>query len=341
MAEVAADQWMSDVEGPSNVALILGVPIDDVTMDETIDRIFQLVDDGKSNRRMHQIATVNVDFVVNAVRDPELRSLMRTTSLSLPDGMPIIWGSRLIGSPLRTRVAGADLVARIAERAETCGTKVVLFGAAPVVAQRAAAALVGCYPGANVTGTAGPFFRTVDELTIDDLKCLRALAPDICCVAFGNPKQELFIARFGRELGIPVMVGVGGALDFLAGERRRAPAWMQRIGLEWLHRVLTEPRRLVRRYLRDAVVFFPRLTLQALHGRPSRRIGTITIHRDHGQMVIDLTGLEAADNRAAGVIAAAIRSERTAGRHVEVHGTLAPQFRKIPGLAEFVGEAQR
>ena len=187
----------------ARAALILGVPVDDVTFAETVDLIFDLVADGQATGRTHQVATVNVDFIVNAVRDPSLGAILRRTSLSIPDGMPVVWGARLMRTPLRTRVAGADLVAAIAERAASTGTTVHLFGAAPGIADRAAALLRDRFPGAAITSEAGPMIKRVDELDPIELDSLRASRPDICCVAFGNPKQEQFIDRFGDDLADP------------------------------------------------------------------------------------------------------------------------------------------
>lgn len=262
---------MTAVGSPPSVASILGVRVDDVTMDEVIDRIGELVADGRRTARCHQVATVNVDFVVNALEDPQLATIMAATALSLPDGMAIVWGSRLLGTPLRTRVAGADLVPALAERAARDGLRLALYGGAPGVAVRAARLLSARHPDAEIWATAGPVFGRPDELTIADVAPLRDADADICCVAFGNPKQERFIARFGSSLGIPVMIGVGGTLDFLVGEQRRAPRWMQRTGLEWLHRASTDPRRLARRYARDAVVFLPRIGRDAVTTRWRRR----------------------------------------------------------------------
>jgi N-acetylglucosaminyldiphosphoundecaprenol N-acetyl-beta-D-mannosaminyltransferase len=319
--------------------LVLGVPVDDVTFDETIDLVFALVADGRATGRMHQIATVNVDFVVNAVRDPSVAAIMRRTSLSIPDGMPVVWGARLEGTPLRTRVAGADLVAAIVERAATTGAKVHLYGAAPGVADAAAALLRERHPTAVVTSDAGPVIPDVDALDPAAVEPLRAAAPDICCVAFGNPKQERFIARFGAELGIPVMIGVGGSLDFLVGEQRRAPEWMQRSGLEWLYRAGTEPRRLAGRYARDAFVFGPRLLGEVWRGFRGRRRGSLRIEERDDLTTLDLSALERADNTAAAEITTALRTAARAGRRVAVvppsrGGALEP----IPGLAALVAE---
>jgi N-acetylglucosaminyldiphosphoundecaprenol N-acetyl-beta-D-mannosaminyltransferase len=238
---------------------ILGVPVDDVDMDEAVDRIVALVHDGRRTGRCHQVATVNVDFVVNALDDRELTTIMQSTALSIPDGMAIVWAARMLGEPLRTRVAGADLVPALAERAAGEHLRLALYGAAPGVADRAARVLTERTPGAEVWADPGPVFGDVAELTDRDVEALAGARPDIACIAFGNPKQERFIARFGPELGIPVMIGVGGSLDFLVGAQRRAPRWMQRSGLEWFHRAASDPQRLAGRYARDARAFFPRL----------------------------------------------------------------------------------
>jgi N-acetylglucosaminyldiphosphoundecaprenol N-acetyl-beta-D-mannosaminyltransferase len=270
------------MRGTGRTASILGMPVDDVTMDEAVDRVVELVHDGRLTGRTHQVATVNVDFVVNAVHDAPLHALMQRTSLSIPDGMPIVWASRAMRTPLRTRVAGADLVPALAARAAVEGLTISLFGAAPGVADRAAAMLSDRYPGARVVGDAGPYFRSIDDLSVDDLDTLRAVEADICCVAFGNPKQEQFIDRFGSALGIPVMIGVGGTLDFLVGKKRRAPEWMQRTGLEWAHRAATEPRRLARRYWRDGMVFGPRIARQIWSERraPTRPFEPVLLDAD-------------------------------------------------------------
>jgi exopolysaccharide biosynthesis WecB/TagA/CpsF family protein len=318
----------------SGVAWVTGVPVDDVTMDEAVERVFELVRDGRASGRCHQVATVNVDFVVNALRDPALRSVMHRTSLSIPDGMPIIWGSRLLGTPLRTRVAGADLVGALVARAAADGAVVSLYGAGPGIAARAAEVLRRAHPGATVVADEGPAFGDVDELSIERLHHLRELRPDICCVAFGNPKQERFIERFGAELGIPVMIGVGGTLDFIVGEKRRAPAWMQRSGLEWLHRAASEPRRLAGRYARDAFAFGPALVSQAWRGRPAPDTSSNDVHVDDGDGVVHVKGDRSADNVVAAELAAALRSAWRDGRRPTVRCASPSSLSRVVGLAE-------
>ena len=313
--------------------LVAGVPVDDVTMDEAIDLIVALVRDGRTRGVTHQVATVNVDFVVNALRDESLMSILRDTSLAVPDGMPVVWAARALGVPMRERVAGADLVPALVGRAAQLGLDVVLYGAGPGIADRASALQRREVPGAVVLGDAGP--PDADAVRgLDELGAVINSGPDICCVAFGNPKQERFIARFGAELGIPVMIGVGGTLDFLVGTKRRAPRWMHRLGVEWLHRALSEPRRLVGRYLRDARYFFPAVARQARLGR-GRDGGEIRVRfDDDGEVDLDLTGAGALDNRTSAQIVSILRSARRRGATVRTTGIEAVETRGAPGLIE-------
>jgi N-acetylglucosaminyldiphosphoundecaprenol N-acetyl-beta-D-mannosaminyltransferase len=248
-------------------AVLLGAPVDDVTITEAVERIMEMVEVGRATGRVHQVATVNVDFLVNAAHDPSLLSLLQRTDLAVPDGMPIVWGSRLVGTALQQRSTGVDLLPALVERAAMAGVRVCLFGAAPGVAGRAAQILSERYAGAHVVGLEAPVVGPDGTMDERHLEPIRAARPDVVSVALGNPKQEWWIARHGPTLGAPVLIGIGGTLDFLTGVTRRAPPWMQRSGLEWLHRALSEPRRLAGRYASDLVVFAPRLVAQAWRGR--------------------------------------------------------------------------
>lgn len=251
--------------------LAFGIPIDDLTMVETLDIIDELVVDGRRSGRSHQIATVNVDFLVNALNDERLRQLLQRVALNIPDGLPLVWASRLSGVALRERVAGADLVPMIAAQAARRQWRIHFFGSSPAVAERALDLLRVRHPDAHLTGDSGP--RIVDPSVVDPsvLDAIAAEQPDILCVALGNPKQEWFAATYGALLGVPVTIGIGGSLDMLVGERRRAPEWVQRAGVEWIYRAAQEPRRLGRRYLNDAIKYPPRFGRYARelsqHGR--------------------------------------------------------------------------
>jgi N-acetylglucosaminyldiphosphoundecaprenol N-acetyl-beta-D-mannosaminyltransferase len=256
--------------GVRAVVEILGVPIDDVTMEEAVERITGFVETGRETRRAAQVATVNVDFVVQATRNPALMDILHRTALSIPDGMPLVWGSRLLGTPLRERVAGADLVPALAQRGAAAGMRIYLFGAAPGVAEHAASLLAERFPGLDVTGDEGARVSPSGEMEPAALEPIVAFRPDIVCVALGNPKQEFWIERYAAAVGASVYIGVGGTLDLLVGEKRRAPGWVQRAGLEWVFRAAQEPRRLAGRYAKDLVVFLPKLARQVCTERRHR-----------------------------------------------------------------------
>jgi len=260
-------------------ALLFGVPVDDVTMDEAVAAIGRLVASGRRQRRTHQVATVNVDFLVNAETDHSNRALLQAADLSIADGMPILWGARSAGMPLRERVSGADLVPALAGRAGPEGWHIHLFGSSPGTAEAAAELLRGRFPGARITADSGPIISDVSAVDEDVLTRITSLDPDILCVALGNPKQERFIANNRDRLRTPVMIGVGGTFDLLIGDKKRAPVWVQRIGLEWVVRVAQEPRRLAQRYARDAWIFFPRLVteLRVLRREHRSTRGTVQI----------------------------------------------------------------
>jgi N-acetylglucosaminyldiphosphoundecaprenol N-acetyl-beta-D-mannosaminyltransferase len=244
---------------PRPPAVLFGVAIDDLSMDETVDVVGDLVASGRRQGRTHQIATVNVDFLVNALADERVRRLLQRADLCLADGMPVVWGARASRMPLRDRVAGADLVPALAERAASTGWRIHLFGSTAGTAERSADLLRRKYPGVHVTADSGPIIADIDRVDEAVLASIATIDPDILCVALGNPKQERFIDAYRDRLRTPVMIGVGGTLDMLVGDKRRAPEWVQRVGMEWVVRAAQEPRRLGKRYAHDARVFFPRL----------------------------------------------------------------------------------
>jgi exopolysaccharide biosynthesis WecB/TagA/CpsF family protein len=323
---------------------VLGVPVDDLTLDETVDVIGDLVEAGRAAGRTHQVATVNVDFVVNALGQPDLHEILRRTELAIPDGKPLVWVSALAGTAIRERTAGADLVGALAARAATTGWRILLFGGAPGVADAARERLQERHPGADVLAAEAPMIDadgTTDETTLDRLAELRA---DIVCVALGNPKQERWIARHRERVGAPVYVGVGGTLDFIVGRTKRAPAWMQRVGLEWLHRALSEPRRLAARYAKDIVVFVPRALLAAVLGRIAvwragsapHDVLTATSPDDETVTVTVRPGSDR-DPRRIAALATAVRTARRSGRTARVQGA-SETLRRRAGVPADVGD---
>ncbi|NJN18384.1 MAG: WecB/TagA/CpsF family glycosyltransferase [Oscillochloris sp.] len=235
--------------------IILGVPVDALTFESALERIDEFVALGRKTGKSHQIATINADFVVNALHDPDLRHILRTADMTTADGAPVVWAARLLGVPLHDRVAGADLVPALAERAAQRGYSLYLLGGRPGVAERAAAILQQRNPGLQIAGIAAPPVSSVVEMDPAVLEDIRRAKPDMLLVAFGNPKQEKWINMYRADLGVPVCIGVGGTLDMIAGVTRRAPEWAQRNGMEWLFRLVQEPRRLWRRYVRDGLYF--------------------------------------------------------------------------------------
>ena len=246
-------------------ASILGIPVDDVTMDEAVDRIAAMIEHGRTSGRVHQIATVNVDFVCNAIHDHGLMRILGRTDLSIADGMLLVWGSR--GSARHcVNVWLVPIWCRrwwsVRLRADTgC------ISSAPPRRWRSRRPPC-CASGfrAPRSWPSGTMFADPADMDPAALVPIKAARPDICCVALGNPKQERWIERFGADVGAPVVIGVGGTLDFVSGTKRRAPQWAQRYGLEWVHRAVTEPRRLIRRYARTSSS--SRLGWHARSGRP-------------------------------------------------------------------------
>jgi N-acetylglucosaminyldiphosphoundecaprenol N-acetyl-beta-D-mannosaminyltransferase len=210
----------------------LGVRVDDVTIEEALSIIAGFVEEG----RPRQVATVNPEFVMAAQRNPEFKSVLNAADLCVPDGVGIEWASWLLRHPLRGRVPGVDLVWRLAGLAAEHGWSIFLLGGFHGVGRKTAERLRQHYPGLRVAGAYEG--HPQDDLAIERV---RAVGPDILLVAYGAPAQDLWIARHKDALRVPVSIGVGGSFDFIAGRARRAPVWLRRLGLEWLHRLAKEP----------------------------------------------------------------------------------------------------
>ncbi len=214
---------------------ILGVAVDDVTEDEALERIAGFVARGGP----HQVVTLNPEFVMEARRSTAFRRVLAAADLATPDGFGLLLVARWRGTPLRERVTGVALTQRIAARAAERGWSLFLLGAAPGIAERAAAALQGAYAGLRIAGCYAGSPRGVEE---PDLRArIAAARPDILLVAYGHPAQDLWIARNQPLLRVPVAIGVGGTFDELAGVVPHTPGWMQRLGLKWLHRLIRQP----------------------------------------------------------------------------------------------------
>lgn len=237
----------------------LGIPVHNVDSRESL----QILDAFIRERKPRQVVTVNPEFVMAARRDAAFRDVLLRADLSLPDGVGLLLGARILGTPLKERVTGVDTVLRVAALAAERGYRLYLLGAAPGVAEEAAARLMQAYPGLRIAGTYAGSPAPEEEDAI--VARVTAAAPDVLFVAYGAPKQDLWIARNLGRLGVPVAMGIGGAFDFIAGRAKRAPLWMQRMGLEWLHRLIHQPWRWRR------MLALPRFLFTVIADRLTRR----------------------------------------------------------------------
>lgn len=223
------------------------VLVDALGFDEALRRVEQLVDRGEGGA----VFTPNVDHVVIADRDPAFRSAYARASLALADGQPLVWASRLVGHRLPEKVSGSDLFLPLMHLAARRAFKVYLLGAGPGVASAAAGKLRDDL-GVVVCGVDAPAIGLEPAPDEDEVVArIAAARPALLVVCLGAPKGERFIDRNRARLGAAVALSLGGTLDFYVGRVRRAPRWMRRGGLEWLYRLVQEPRRLARRYLMD------------------------------------------------------------------------------------------
>jgi N-acetylglucosaminyldiphosphoundecaprenol N-acetyl-beta-D-mannosaminyltransferase len=222
--------------------------------------------DAATSMTGHWTITANLDHLRRYKRDPIAKELMDRADLVVADGMPLIWASRLVGTSLPERVTGSNMIWSISEAARSRRQSVYLLGGDPGVAERAAQILVERYEGLDIAGTLCPpigFEKDVYELD-RILREITEAAPQIVFVALGFPKQDLLIKRLRRAFPGASYIGVGISLSYITGEVPRAPGWTHTLGLEWLYRLLREPRRLVRRYLLDGVPFALRLLASAI-----------------------------------------------------------------------------
>ncbi|RMF26233.1 MAG: glycosyltransferase [Chloroflexi bacterium] len=248
------------LEDPPRVN-ILGVGISAINMAIAL----RIIEGWISRGEPHYVCVTPVHSVMECQRDPELRRIYNASGMTTPDGMPLVWLSRLYGYHHVDRVYGPDLMLALCERSIKRGYRHFFYGGAEGVPERLAARLQSRFPGLIVAGTYSPPFRPLrpdeDEQIV---QLINETSPDIVWVGLGSPKQERWMAEHIDRLTAPVLIGVGAAFDFHTGRKPQAPRWMQRSGLEWLFRLLTEPRRLWRRYLINNPLFIALVVLQAL-----------------------------------------------------------------------------
>lgn len=318
---------------------ILGMPFDKVTTNDALDIFGGMIASGKP----HYVVTPNVDFAVQAQHDRELRRILAGADLVLCDGMPLVWASRVLGNALPERVTGSDIVPKLLQEAARRQWRVFFLGGSEGSVALAAQNATARFPGLQMVGAYSPPFKPLPEMNHEEILCkIRAAQPDILLVAFGCPKQEKWISQNYQAAGVPLCIGVGATIDFLAGKVQRAPRWMQRSGMEWLFRLLQEPRRLFRRYYTDLKVFTQAVTRQWWKLRPSflttrpglarsetlafgdiefircsGRLDAETVHRfqelwslpatNHAHLLLDLSEVKFIDSSGVGVL---IRSQK-------------------------------
>lgn len=230
---------------PLNRCSIWNVPFDQVDLSEAVDRIARLI----QRRQPSYVITANLNYVMLHNQSAEVQAITRDADLILADGQPIVWRSKLGRSKLPTRVAGSEMIYQLAQRASHQGWRIYFLGGEPGVAAVCAERLVRLYPGLQVAGVESPPFRqlSAEEQLAQDQRIQEA-GTDLLLVAFGQPKGERWIHQHYRRLSVPVSIQLGASFDFIAGTATRAPQIWQKLGLEWAHRMMSDPRRLVPRY---------------------------------------------------------------------------------------------
>jgi len=216
---------------------LLGVRVDDVTMESALRIIERFVQEGEPR----QVVTLDASMCVMAQSDADLRKIVLNAGLVTPDSAGVLWACRRKGHPLGGRVSGVEIVEKLCERSAGSGHSLFFLGSAPGVAGLAAGAMSHKYPGCRIVGVNDGFFGPDQEPEI--INRIKSAATDVLCVAMGIPKQEKWIARNMQSLGVPVLIGVGGTFDVLSGGVKRAPSWMQKANVEWLYRLFKNPRK--------------------------------------------------------------------------------------------------
>lgn len=231
---------------------LFGVRVHAVSMEEALGHVLRFVREGTPR----QVVTADSSMVVMAQGDTHLLDIINHADLVTPDSIGILWACRRRGVRMPERVSGVDLVVRLAQVSAQTGLRLYLLGAKPGVAEEAARRLQARYPGVCIVGWHHGYFPPKSDAEV--IEQVREARPEVLCVAMGIPKQEKWIARYREMLGVPVSIGVGGTFDVLSGQVRRAPLWMQRMGMEWLWRVGHNPRKI------SKVMLLPRFAWMVL-----------------------------------------------------------------------------
>ncbi|GAB3772310.1 N-acetylglucosaminyldiphosphoundecaprenol N-acetyl-beta-D-mannosaminyltransferase [Nocardioides ginsengisegetis] len=241
--------------------LLFGLEVDPVTLPEVV----AMAEEAISTRRRLLIGVVNAAKVAKLKADQVLRDSLLECDVLLADGQSVVWASRILRRPLPERVTGIDLFESLLALADRQRLRVYLLGATPAVLSRVEQEIATRYPGAVVAGSCDGYYRPEEAAWV--ALAIAGAHPDMLFLGMTTPRKEIFLARYGDQLDVPVLHGVGGSFDVLAGVTRRAPLAWQRHGLEWAYRVLQEPRRLWRRYLVTNSAFLVLVAAELLHPR--------------------------------------------------------------------------
>jgi N-acetylglucosaminyldiphosphoundecaprenol N-acetyl-beta-D-mannosaminyltransferase len=257
------------MKAPPDRVRIMGVNVSAITMADAL----LTVEDWISRKARHFVCITGVHGVIESQSDPQLLAIHERAGLVTPDGMPIVWMARKLGYLRTERVYGPELMLRLTAISADKGYRQYYFGGAPGLAEQLRDSLKQRFPNLQVAGTFSPPFRASspdeDEMMI---QMINAARPDIVWIGLSTPKQEYWMDQHVGKIDAPVMIGVGAAFDFLAGSKRQAPRWMQQHGLEWLFRMMSEPKRLWRRYFRIVPKFMVGASLQLFwHVQPTSK----------------------------------------------------------------------
>jgi N-acetylglucosaminyldiphosphoundecaprenol N-acetyl-beta-D-mannosaminyltransferase len=266
---VLVSEELSETVGVQRDPVMLrGVGFDPLQEDQVVDHVLERLSAGQGG----QIITPNIDILHRVVRDEECRRHVEASTIVVADGKPLIWASRISGRPLPARVCGSDLIWSLSAAMAAAGRSVYLLGGEPGTAERAEEVLRERFPTLKIAGNLSPSFGFDARSQELDAVCDEVIGahPDLVFAGFGFPKQERVIARLRPRLPQTWFMGCGAAIGFVAGVHSRAPGWMQDSGLEWVHRLVLEPRRLMRRYLVDDAPFAARLLAGSVRERLRR-----------------------------------------------------------------------
>jgi N-acetylglucosaminyldiphosphoundecaprenol N-acetyl-beta-D-mannosaminyltransferase len=245
-------------------ANILGVGVSAINLDEATDALRVALE----GSRRGYVCVTSVHGVMEAQKDPNLLRILNSSLLSTPDGVPTVWVGKLQGFPRIRRVRGLELMQKVFEMSAREGYTHFFYGGKPGVAERLKTVLEAQYPGARVVGTYTPPFRRLTSVEEEDLaEQIAKRKPDFFWVGLSTPKQEHFMDYYNGTFDTRIMIGVGAAFDYLVGLVQDAPEWVRNSGLQWVHRLMQDPRRLWKRYLYNNPVFVYRITLQLTGAR--------------------------------------------------------------------------